>query len=113
MVLLIHHLLSQSAYISRVLAFWPFAGLLAFVLFTHVVSALSVQLRSFRREPLAWVSFAGAILTLPGVVYAAKHFPVGSVVAVMLAVQAFFVFPLSCWLWFRFNRNWRIEADGV
>lgn len=103
----IHYLISKSIYFSRVLPFWPFIGLLGFVFFYHINNVLSLQLRSFKREPLVWVSLAGAMLILPGSVYAAKVFSASGVVAVMLGVQAFLVFPLSFLLWRKFNRDWR------
>lgn len=112
MVMVVHYLVSQTSYITRVLPFWSFVGLLGFILFTHITNALSAQLRSFRREPLAWVSLFGAILILPGSVYAAKHFSANGVIVVMLGVQALLVFPLSYLLWRKFNKQWR-SASGA
>jgi len=112
-VMAMHSLVEKTEYFTRVLPFWPFAGLLGFVFFYHINGAFSSQLRSFRKEPLAWVSLAGALLILPGSVYAAKLYAASGVVMVMLSVQALFVFPLSFFLWRQFNRNWRAAAGGA
>jgi len=108
-----HYWVSQTAYITRVLPFWPFFGLLCFMLIYHVVGAFSSQLRSFKKEPLAWVSLVGALLILPGSIYAAKLYSAGGVVVVMLSVQALFVFPLSYFLWRKLNKSWRAVSDGA
>lgn len=107
-----HYLVSQTQYVSRVLPFWQFAGLLGFVFFYHINNAFSSQLRSFKREPLVWVSLTGAMLILPGSIYAAMHFSASGVIVVMLGVQALVVFPLSYLLWRKFNHQWR-SAGGA
>jgi O-antigen/teichoic acid export membrane protein len=108
-----HYWVSKTVYFSRVLSFWPFVGLLSFVLFTHINNALSSQLRSFKKEPLVWVSFTGALLILPGSIYAAKAYSVNGVIVVMLGVQALLVFPLSYLLWRKFNQQWRFAGSGI
>lgn len=108
-----HYWVSKTVYFSRVLSFWPFVGLLSFVLFTHINNALSSQLRSFKKEPLVWVSFTGALLILPGSIYAAKAYSVNGVILVMLGVQALLVFPLSYLLWRKFNQQWRFAGSGI
>lgn len=111
-VMAAHRLISHTSYITRVLSFWSFAGLLGFILFYHIANALSAQLRSFKREPLAWVSFTGAMLILPGSIYAAMQFSASGVILVMLGVQALVVFPLSYLLWRKLNQEWR-SAGGA
>jgi hypothetical protein len=108
-----HYWVSNTAYFARVLPFWPFMGLLGFMFFYHINSAFSSQLRSFKREPLAWVSLAGAMLILPGSIYAAKLFSANGVVIVMLSVQVLLVFPLSYLLWRKYNKSWRFVAGGA
>ena len=108
-----HYWVSNTAYFARVLPFWPFIGLLGFMFFYHINSAFSSQLRSFKREPLAWVSLAGAMLILPGSIYAAKLFSANGVVIVMLSVQVLLVFPLSYLLWRKYNKSWRSVAGGA
>jgi len=113
MIMAMHYLVSKTEYFTRVLPFWPFAGLLGFVLLYHINGAFSSQLRSFKKEPLAWVSLAGALLILPGSIYAAKLYSASGVVAVMLSVQVLFVFPLSYFLWRKLNKNWRSVSGGA
>jgi len=112
-IMTMHYLVSKTEYFTRVLPFLPFAGLLGFVLFYHINGAFSSQLRSFKKEPLAWVSLAGALLILPGSIYAAKLYSAAGVVAVMLSVQALFVFPLSYFLWRKLNKSWRTVSGGA
>ncbi|MDO9150504.1 MAG: hypothetical protein Q7U33_03915 [Methylotenera sp.] len=109
-VLSVHYWVSNTSYYGRVLPFWPFVGLLVFILFYHICSVLSSHLRSFKREPLAWVSLVGALLILPGAIYTAKHFSVNEVVLVMVSVEALIVFPLSFLLWRKYNKNWRLTS---
>ena len=107
-----YHLLAlvDSKYIDRILPFWQFVGLLCFVFLYHVNGSLSAQLRSFRREPLAWVSVVGSLIIITGSVIEARNGSIGGVVLVMLATQACFIFPLSFLLWRRYNRLWRNEV---
>ena len=105
-LVIIFLLLMDTPYISRLLPFWEFVGLLVFVFFYHINGALSAQLRSFRREPLVWVSVVGALLILPGSILQA-HSTSSGVVLVMLVVQSLVVFPLSLILWRHYNRLWR------
>ena len=105
-------LLADNAFIQRLLNFWDFVGLLGFVFFYNINGALSAQLRSYRREPLVWVSVVGSSFILLGSFSQASQGSVSGVVLVMFAVQALFVFPLSFILWRRFNRIWRAEASS-
>lgn len=112
-IMVTYYWVSNTEYFARVLPFWSFIGLLGYVFFYHINSAFSSQLRSFKREPLAWVSLVGAIMILPGSIYAAKYFSANGVVIVMLCVQAFIVFPLSYMLWCKYNKSWRSFAGRV
>lgn len=105
----LHGLLSHTPYITRALPFWSFVGLLSAVFLGNVNAILAAQLRSFRREPLAWVNVGGAILTMMGVLLVVKHYSVEGVIVVMLAVQLLFCLPISINLWRRCNHQWRIE----
>jgi hypothetical protein len=107
-----HYLVSKTVYFSRVLPFWQFIGLLGFVFFYHINNVFTSQLRSFKREPLVWVSLTGAMLILPGSIYAARLFSASGVIIVMLGVQALVVFPLSYLLWRKFNKQWRSAAGA-
>lgn len=104
-------LLSHTHYIERVLPFWQFVGLLFFVFFYHINGALSAQLRSYGREPLVWVFLLGSLMILVGSIIGAHFGSVRSVVLVMVSVQVFFIFPLSFFLWRRYNIILREEAS--
>lgn len=106
-----HYGVSNTEYSSRMLPFWPFVGLLGFVFFYHINGAFASQLRSFKREPLVWVSLIGAAIILPGIVYTAKKFSVNEVVLVMLSAEALIVFPLSFLLWRKYNKKWRLATE--
>lgn len=102
-----HNVLSSTTYGERILPFWPFVGLLAIVFVNHIVGALAVQLRSYKREPLMWVFVAGTLLTAPIAFWAASVFSASGVVAAILSVQVSVTLPLSIWLWRKCNKLWR------
>ncbi len=106
----LHVLLQASAYGTRLLPFWPFVGLLGVALIGHIIGALAAQLRSFRREPLVWLSVAGALLTVPAAVWAASVYSAEGVVSVMFGVQFLFMLPVSVVIWKRRNHEWRPAA---
>lgn len=60
-----YFLISDTKYVERILSFWPFLGLLVVVLINHINGALAAHLRSYKKEPLVWVSLAGTVLTVP------------------------------------------------
>ena len=69
-LLLAYFLLADSIYIQRILPFWQVFGLLLFVLIFQICAALSVYLRSFRREPLMCPYIIGAIVVIGGSLWA-------------------------------------------
>lgn len=99
--------ISRTSYSMRVLPLLPFAGLLAVVLINHVIGCLAAQLRSYKQEPLVWVTVAGTILTAPLAFRAAAAYSAGGIVAAILAVQLTVTFPVSLWLWRLCNTAWR------
>lgn len=101
-------ILRTTPYGTRILPILPFAGLLLAIFLIHVNGALAAQLRSYRREPLAWVVTAGALMTLMLVWPSAYLEGAAGIVAVMLTVQLIFVLPLSLLLYYRRNREWRM-----
>lgn len=103
-------LLDRTAYATRVLPFWPFAGLLGVALLNNVIGMLAAQLRSFRREPLVWVAVAGACLTVPISAWAAQRYSAEGVVVALLLVQTVFILPVSTFVWRRCNHLWRLPS---
>ena len=103
----LYHLISDTKYIERILSFWPFLGLLVVVLINHINGALATHLRSYKKEPLVWVSLAGTMLTVPVAVISAAYYSVSGVVGSILLVQLLLTLPLSVHLWAKYNRAWR------
>lgn len=108
-IMIFHKIISQSTYVNRVLDFWPFLGLLLFSFFYYVNIALAIQLRSYRKEPLVWVTLLGAILILIVTAIAAKNYSVNEVVLVMAITQIFLITPLSIYIWRNRNRQYRLN----
>jgi hypothetical protein len=110
LLLIGHKIISQSIYANRVLDFWPFLGLLLFSFFYYVNIALAIQLRSYRKEPLVWVTFLGGILILIASAIAAKDYSVNEVVLVMAIAQMLLITPLSIYIWRYRNRQYRLKS---
>jgi hypothetical protein len=105
-----HNIFSQSIYVNRVLDFWPFLGLLLFSFFYYVNIALAIQLRSYRKEPLVWVTLLGGVLVLIATAIAAKNYSVNEVVLVMVMTQILLITPLSIYIWRNRNRQYRLNS---
>jgi hypothetical protein len=103
----LHYYFSFTVYSQRALPFLPFLGLLLVVLVNHINGALASQLRSYKKEPLVWVSLVGAILTVPVASIAASNHSAGGVVLSILAVQLILTLPMSVYLWIKYNKKWR------
>jgi hypothetical protein len=108
---LLHQMLGITSYAGRLLPFWPFGGLLAAGFLGHVHGALAAHLRSFRREPLVWVSVAGALLTAAGASWGAWHYSAAGIVIAMLTIQIVVVLPASILLWRKRNLEWRTPVE--
>ncbi len=104
-----HGVISQTIYANRVIEFWPLLGLLIFSFFYYINIALAIQLRSYRKEPLVWVTSAGGLLISIATAIAAKYFSVNEVVLVMLATQVFLISPLSIYIWRNRNKEYRLN----
>jgi hypothetical protein len=109
-VMIFHQIISQSTYVNRVLDFWPFLGLLVFSFFYYVNIALAIQLRSYRKEPLVWVTLLGGVLVLIATAIAAKNYSVNEVVLVMVMTQILLITPLSIYIWRNRNRQYRLNT---
>jgi hypothetical protein len=109
LLLIGHKIISQSIYVNRVLDFWSFLGLLVFSFFYYMNIALAIQLRSYRKEPLAWVTLLGGILILIATAIAAKGYSVNEVILVMVITQILLISPLSIYIWRNRNRQYRLN----
>ena len=103
----VHYVLSSTSYSNRILPLMPFVGLLLVVFINHINGALAAQLRSYKKEPLVWVSFCGTFLTVPVAFFMASVYSVGGVVLAILLVQLTITLPLSTYLWIKYNKKWR------
>lgn len=111
-ILILDRALSGSAIADRVLPFWSLAGLLAAGFLGHVQGCLAAQLRSFRREPLVWVSLIGAVLTATCALWAGLHYSTAGVVTAMLTIQLVVILPASILIWRHRNRDWRLPLGS-
>ena len=102
-----YYVLSSTSYSNRVLPLMPFVGLLLVVFINHINGALAAQLRSYKKEPLVWVSFCGTFLTVPVAFFMASVYSASGVVLAILLVQLTITLPLSIYLWTKYNRKWR------
>lgn len=91
----------------RVLPLWSFVELFIVVFILHINGALATQLRSYKKEPLAWISVVSVLLNTPLSIWAAMHFSSYEVVSIMLSVQLFFTLPVSIIVWKKYNQCWR------
>ena len=103
----LYQLISGTKYSERILSFWPFLGLLVVVLINHIGGALAAHLRSYKKEPLVWVSLGGTVLTVPIAFISAAYYSVSGVVGSILLVQLLLTLPLSVHLWVKYNKVWR------
>ncbi len=104
-----HELLARSNYGQRMLPFWPFVGLLAVALSSHLLGVFAAQLRAYQKEPLMWILIAGAALTAPLATWAASRYQAFGVVATVLVIQVTFTLPAAIVVWRRFN--WVRQSD--
>ncbi len=96
----------NTQFIDRLLPFWQFLGLLAFVFIFQLNAALSAYLRSFKAEPLILLYVVGAILILIGSIFGAIHYSSTGVVCAMLLIEGLVIFPLALLLWNSSRKNW-------
>ena len=79
------------------------------VFINNITGALAAQLRSFRKEPLVWVSLIGALVSVPTVFWATTYYSVEGLVIAILSIQLLFILPVSIYLWRKCNTQWRLE----
>ncbi|WP_206951645.1 hypothetical protein [Trinickia acidisoli] len=90
---------------------WPqLLGLTVFAFATQFTSALALQLRSFRREPLVWLNVCTTLITLPAAFYATRHDSSAGLIAVLASMAVALNLPIGIVIWYRCNRDWRATA---
>ncbi len=92
---------------DRLLPLNEFTMLFGVVFANHVMGALAMHLRSFRREPLMWVSVIGVVIAVPVGLIAARMYSSLGVVVTMLVVTLILEMPVAIWLWRRLNVDFR------
>lgn len=97
-----------SSYGERILPILPFSGLLVVVLINHINGAFTAHLRSYKKEPLAFIYLITTLITIPIALYEASHFSATGVVASILLVQLALTLPITIFYWFKFNGEWRL-----
>jgi hypothetical protein len=105
-----YQLFIRSPLVSRLLPFWPFAGLLVYAFVSLLVSAWATHLRSFRREPLLPLILFCTLLIVPGVLVATRLYSIYGMIAVLSMVYLLILLPLSWFIWRRCNRDWRLPC---
>jgi O-antigen/teichoic acid export membrane protein len=100
---------TQSSYANRIFGFWQFIGLLIFSFFYYINIALAMQLRSFRKEPLVWITFFGGIFISIATLITAKNYSIDGVILAIVLIQAFLISPLSFYLWKVRNIEYRLN----
>lgn len=106
-LILIYSELSSTPYIARVLKKSSFIMLLSIVFMNHIVTSISSQLRSYKQEPLAKVSFLGTFAAVPLMILYAPQYADLGVTSVVLFIQIIFIIPVTLYLWKKYNIVWR------
>lgn len=104
--MLIRVALEATAYGERFLPVAESAGLVIAAGFYHLSAMFAAYLRTHSREPFLWPSLIGAGMTAAAAVYVAPRWGSAGVVAVLVALNALFFFPVSMWLWAHLRREW-------
>lgn len=95
----LHVALQHTSYGDRLLPFGSFACLQVALFLIHVNGCFAIYLRSFRQEPLIGVALLTAVMNVIGCLATAGEFGAAGVVAVLLATQLLFAFPISLIIW--------------
>lgn len=107
-ILVGYQFISYTNYADRVLDFQLFLGLLVFTFFNYINISLSTQIRSFKKEPLVWVSLFGAFFIIINTWVTTKEFSVNEMIFGMVLIQILFIFPASFFTWKLHNKIYRI-----
>ena len=104
------YVLPLTPYQDRILPFWTFSGLLGVGLFNHFITAFASQLRSYKQEPLVWLTVTSAAIIVPCAIWASSVYSAQGVVATIFSVQLFIYLPIATWIWIKSNKIWRAPA---
>ncbi len=107
-LLVLHEILSATYLADRLLPFWPFLGLLLFSAANQLLGAWSIQLRSFRKEPLLKLIFYTTLLIVPSVLIATHFYSVSGMVVVLDVFYIFICLPVGWRIWRQCNSHWRV-----
>lgn len=106
--LLLVSLFPQVRFVQRLLDLPDFAGLLAYTLANQFIGGLTVQLRSFKREPFLLLIVATTVVAVIGTLIVVPRYSVSGMIAVLDSIYIFINIPVALLLWRRYNRDWRV-----
>lgn len=98
-------------FVQRLLDLPDLAGLLAFMLASQLIGGLTLQLRSFKREPFIRLVIGSTLVAVPAMLFATRLYSVSGMIAVLDVIYLGFNLPLAWLLWRRYNRQWRQELQ--
>lgn len=104
----IYFIASEFYGFTRIINLWNFLALLVIEFINQLIASWAIQLRSYKKEPLAGLAFISTIMTLPLAFWGAYYFKVSGVVAAILFIQIIVSLPISYILWKKYNREWRV-----
>lgn len=94
-------------FVQRLLDLPDFAGLLAFVLANHLIGGLTLQLRSFKREPFIRLIILSTLVAVPAIILATSIYSARGMIVVLDMIYIFVNLPVAWWLWRKYNHQWR------
>ncbi|SAL06764.1 hypothetical protein AWB78_08234 [Caballeronia calidae] len=100
-------LMADQPIVHRLLPWPELLGLAIFACTSQFIGGLALQLRSFRREPLVWLTLIATLVTVPAALYATRHYSSAGLIAVLAGVNVTLNLPASIGIWYRCNRIWR------
>jgi hypothetical protein len=103
-------LMADLPVVHRLLPWPQLLGLVVFAFTSQFIGGLALHLRSFRREPLVWLSLLGTLITVPAALFATRHYSSAGLVAVLAGVNVALNLPVGIAIWHRCNSIWRATA---
>ncbi|WP_199154921.1 hypothetical protein [Chromobacterium sp. ASV23] len=106
--LLLISLFPQARFVQRLLGFSDFTGLVIYTLANQFIGGLTVQLRSFKREPFLLLIVFTTVIAVAGILLVVPRYSVSGMIAVLDSIYIFINIPVALFLWRRYNRDWRV-----